>query len=305
MTARLEVVAGIIRDSQGRFLLSQRPPHKHQGGRWEFPGGKLEAGETPAQALTRELEEELGIQVLDSMPFMTIHHDYPELSVRLMFRQVTGWQGEPHGREQQPLGRFSLPQLSQLAFPEANRPVVRALQLPDYLLITPARLEDNWRERLAAAVEAGARLVYARLGGASEADYRALVSQAQKLGAEVMIADDLALARAVGADGLHLTRAGQRRGSWPEDWQGWRSMACHDASGLALARRWQADLVMLSPVQATASHTDARPIGWDALAGLACGQPFSVYALGGVSPDDLSRAREYGARGVAGIRAFW
>ena len=106
MKPRLDVVAGIIQDNQARFLLSQRPAHKHQGGRWEFPGGKVEPGETPAAALSRELEEELGIQAIDSVPFMTIDHDYPDLSVRLMFRQVTRWAGEPHGREQQPLGRL-------------------------------------------------------------------------------------------------------------------------------------------------------------------------------------------------------
>lgn len=300
---RLLVVAGIIREHDGpRVLLSQRPAHKHQGGCWEFPGGKVEPGESPAQALSRELHEELGIDVQSSTAFMTIDHDYPDLSVRLLFREVMAWSGLPHGREQQPLDWFAPVDLASLRFPKANQPVVTALSLPDQLMITPAVLPGDWSARLQRALDAGVSLVYARLLPQDKAVLAAFVSQCHGAGARVLVADDAALASAVNADGLHLTA---RAGQWPQDWPGLRSMACHDADQLARAREWQADLVTLSPVQPTPTHAQASPLGWTQFAALASGQPFAVYALGGVGPDDLLQARHSGARGVAGIRRFW
>lgn len=300
---RLLVVAGIIREQSGnRILLSQRPAHKHQGGRWEFPGGKVERGESAAQALARELHEELGIDVHASRPFMTIDHDYPDLSVRLLFREVEDWRGLPHGREQQPLDWFAPAALGALRFPQANQPVVSALSLPDQLLITPPALPDDWREHLQRALDGGVSLVYARLWPQQAEVLTSLVAQCHEADARVLVADDAALATAVQADGLHLTG---RAASLPQDWPGLRSMACHDAAQLARARDWQAHLVTLSPVQPTASHSGAQPLGWRNFAALATGQPFAVYALGGVGPDDLLRARECGARGVAGISRFW
>ena len=97
------VVAGIIRDAQGRLCLSRRPEHKHQGGLWEFPGGKVEAGEALGDALARELDEELGLRDLVSTPFMSVEHAYPDLRVVLHFRELRAWSGEPHGREGQPV----------------------------------------------------------------------------------------------------------------------------------------------------------------------------------------------------------
>lgn len=300
---RLTVVAGIIEDDSGQILLSQRPAHKHQGGRWEFPGGKVEAGESASQALARELEEELGLQVQASEPFMTVDHDYEALSVRLLFRRVTGWAGEPHGREGQPLGWFSLPQLTALTFPAANRPVVTALSLGEMLVVTPAKLPRDWPDVLEAALSAGARLVYARLQDLDQQTGQRLAEFLHARGAKLLVADDVALARRVGADGLHLTGRAQQA-PLPE-WHGLRSVACHDAAQLDLARRWQADLVTLGPVKPTRSHPGADGIGWAAFAGLATGQPFAVYALGGLGRGDLDDARRSGARGIAGISCFW
>lgn len=98
-----EVAVGILIDAAGRFLLAQRPTGKAYEGYWEFPGGKLEAGESVEQALIRELREELGIEVLRTEPWRTLEHDYPHAYVRLNLRKVTAWQGEAAGREGQAL----------------------------------------------------------------------------------------------------------------------------------------------------------------------------------------------------------
>ena len=98
-----EVAAGILLDSQQHFLMGQRPVGKPYAGYWEFPGGKVEAGETLFQALQRELQEELGITIHDSVDLMMIEHDYPHAYVRIHVSIIRDWTGEPTGCENQAL----------------------------------------------------------------------------------------------------------------------------------------------------------------------------------------------------------
>ncbi len=296
---RLGVVAGIIRDEHGRVLLAQRPAHKHQGGCWEFPGGKIQRAETASVALARELAEELDIRVLASQPFMTIDHDYPDLSVRLYFREVTRWQGQPCGMEGQPLGWCSPSDMSVLPFPAANVPVVRALTLSSYLLITPTPLPPDWLQSCLSQ-QALVPLVYLRRPSAevSAADVTCL----QARGMRVLV-NEQRLVQSLGADGLHLgAQALMCLGERPQ--VPLLSAACHNEAELGKAIALGVDLALLSPVKTTASHPHASPLGWDAFRALAQGLPLPVYALGGLQPDDLPMAREMGARGVAGIRGF-
>ena len=303
---RLHVAAGIIRDSSGRILLSQRPEKKHQGGKWEFPGGKVEPGESPHQALARELYEELGLDVETSEPFITIDHNYPDLSVRLMFRTVDLWQGEPQAKEQQKFNWFTVPELNDLTFPAANKPVVTALNLPDGMLITPPSLPEDWQRQLSNQIKQGVSLVYVRLVEETHENISLFCAYAKELGAKILIPDDVELATQLRADGLHITskKIDSLNGS-PPTWNGLLSMACHDEAQLMLAKQWQVDMVTLSPVKKTATHPDVPAMGWQQFSDLTTGLPFSVYALGGMSLDDLPVARENGARGVAAISAFW
>ena len=103
MTGTVHVAVGIVADSAGAILIARRPDHAHQGGLWEFPGGKVEAAESVATALQRELHEELGIAVQAAEPWLQIRHAYPDKTVLLDVWRVTAWRGEPHGREGQPL----------------------------------------------------------------------------------------------------------------------------------------------------------------------------------------------------------
>ncbi len=299
----LLVVAAIIRGPDGRILLSQRPAHKHKGGCWEFPGGKVEAGEALDTALARELEEELGLRVRACQPFMTIEHHYPELSVRLCFREVTAFEGQPVGREGQPVQWFTPGELGALDFPEANQPVVKALALPDQWLILPTPLPADWREALPRSIAAGATLVYLR-GVEEVLLLRELVQCCHAGGALALVADDPALATAVAADGVHL-RQQQAMRLKQKPAQPWISMACHDQASLAHAVALGADMVLLSPVRETPTHPGQPGMGWPSFRALAEGLPLPVYALGGVTPAEVRQAREAGARGVAGIRGFW
>lgn len=304
---RIVVAAGIIRDGCGHLCLSRRPPHKHQGGLWEFPGGKVEEGEAVADALARELHEELGIDVAASAPFMTVIHQYPELCVTLHFRDVTHWQGEPRGREGQPVEWVPLSALSGRAFPAANQPVATALHLPPELVIVPEDLDETavlaGLERLDAAHQG----VYLRGWSQSPALPR-LAARCRQLGLRFWVRDDADLATREGAFGLHLGTAALASMATLADapaFDGVLSAACHDDDQLRQARALGCDMVLLSPVAATPTHPDARPLGWAGFREILYGQPLAGYALGGVGPDDLAWAREQGGFGVAGIRAFW
>jgi len=127
MVKVVHVAVGVIlRDSQ--VLLALRSSTQHQGGKWEFPGGKVEAGETVPQALSRELYEEIAITVTQSSAFMQLEYAYPEKTVLLDIYLVTGFDGQPHGREGQPLRWASSTELSAIEFPDANQPIVERIQ---------------------------------------------------------------------------------------------------------------------------------------------------------------------------------
>jgi 8-oxo-dGTP diphosphatase len=123
----LHVAVGVLTDAAGRILLARRPAELHQGGLWEFPGGKVEPGETVAQALGRELKEELGISVEASSPLLEVRHDYGDRQVFLDVHRVTSWRGDPRGVEGQPLA-WTLPSsLSDFDFPKGNVAIVEKL----------------------------------------------------------------------------------------------------------------------------------------------------------------------------------
>ncbi len=131
MNKVVKVAVGvIIRESEklGReYFLTKRLQHVHQGDKWEFPGGKVEIDETIAQALERELKEEVAIEVMSCQPLITISHDYIDKSVCLEVYIINHYIGEPSAQEGQGQGWFSLEQLKKLAFPEANKAIIAEL----------------------------------------------------------------------------------------------------------------------------------------------------------------------------------
>jgi 8-oxo-dGTP diphosphatase len=128
MPARIHVAVGVIRDSQGKILITRRHADAHQGGLWEFPGGKLENGESVVQALRRELDEELAIQLESACALLQIEHDYGDKAVLLDVWLVEGFAGRAVGREGQPLRWVAAAELVDFSFPAANQPIVDACQ---------------------------------------------------------------------------------------------------------------------------------------------------------------------------------
>lgn len=128
----MHVAIGVIKDNRQRILIAQRPPHVPQGGLWEFPGGKLEVGETPQQALVRELYEELGIEVLELSLLMEFNDHYGDQSLRFMVWWVDKFEGMPQGCEGQPIRWVTLAALADYPVPAASDRIIdeiRAIML--------------------------------------------------------------------------------------------------------------------------------------------------------------------------------
>jgi 8-oxo-dGTP diphosphatase len=311
--APLHVLAGALCDREGRVLLAERPAGKHLAGLWEFPGGKREPGETPLVALARELDEELGIALVEAAPLIRVPWRYHERALLLDAWCVTQWRGEPRSLEGQGL-RWCLPmQADPATLAPADRAILQALRLPPHYLITPAGVlpaeRDFWFERIGHAIEAGERMLQLRLPLWPRESVRefaaSLLPLARAHAAQLLLNADIEGARVLGI-GVHLTGAQLAAlGERPLPLQQIVGASCHDAAQLAQALRLDVDFATLSPVAATASHPQAQPLGWSNFQELAEAAAMPVYALGGMAPMQLAQARATGAQGVAGIRGFW
>ena len=306
----ISVAAAVIEREDGCVLLAERPAGKLWAGHWEFPGGKIEPGESPAQALRRELQEELGIEADAITPWITRDYAYPEKNVRLYFHRVSSWHGTPHGREGQRLA-WQRPEAATVApLLPANEPILRALALPAVYAISAAGKlgVQEFLRRLNAALERGVRLIQVRerelSGEALHRFVEEVVAHSHAGGARVLVNSDASLARQCGADGVHLTGKQLRALSTRPDLP-LCAASCHDAAELVRAAALGVDFAVLSPVLPTTSHPGEPGIGWQHFAELAHNQPFPVYALGGLRADMLSEARRHGAHGVALLSGVW
>ncbi len=128
MKKHIHVAAGVILNGEGQVLLALRPKDKHKGGLWEFPGGKVEEGESVQAALARELLEEINLVVDAAAPFLVIEHDYGDKQVTLDVWTVSRFSGTPHGSEGQEIAWVKITDLDRYQFPEANAGIVAALR---------------------------------------------------------------------------------------------------------------------------------------------------------------------------------
>lgn len=316
-TKIVEVAAAVLQRPDGSFLLAQRPPDKIWPGYWEFPGGKIEPGETAYRALVRELREELGIEVTTAYPWLTRVFTYPHATVRLNFFRVTAWRGELQAHEGQSFSwqqslvrRRGRAQVSVAPVLPANAPILRALSLPDVYAISNVQElgEIEFIRRLQAALRNGLRLVQLREKDYSRQKLRVLARQMmsvmKQFHARLIINGDIELAREVGADGVQLSSS-QLAGLQQRPEVEWCAASCHNADELRRAEQLGCDFTLLSPVLPTQSHPGAPHLGWPGFAAIVAGSAIPVYALGGLSAGDLQLAQQHGAHGISLLRQAW
>jgi 8-oxo-dGTP diphosphatase len=312
-TDRQTVVIGILYNrTRDRVLICRRSPPAHEGGRWEFPGGKLEQDETPLQALRRELREELAVTVESAHRLVGLDHDYPDRIVRLEVWVVDRWSGEPQA------GKTPMPEwvpvsdLEKRAMPAANVKFLKLLNLPGLYLITPdqPQYDDNFLEQVTGYFRSGLRLLQFRskLAGKREQQriVRKLVQICESHAGTLIYNGTPEQAGRLGAHGVHLNSARLReleRRPLPRDL--WVAASCHDAGELSHAARIGADFCVLAPVHKPASHPATGSLGWGFFKSLVDRAEIPVYALGGIAPEELDTARLCGAHGIAMISGVW
>ncbi len=314
------VIERINPDTQEKeVLIAKRPQHVHQGGLWEFPGGKVEKGESVIAALDRELSEELDIRIrpfsshLDApdllSPLIQIKHSYPEKTVFLDVWRISNFYGSPIGKEGQEIRWVNLNELNSFKFPEANKPIVHSCLLPSRYFITPVYPSLLEAERgLARALAAGAELIYFRQPQLTNEEYdlwvEQLLSNKPILGAVLMYQFVSTLDKYSGA-GVHLSFARSKEyKARPVISSKWLSISCHNESELLWASALSADFITLSPILRTQTHPEQAGIGWESFKRLVLKAAFPVYGLGGLSERDQRQLLEMGAQGMAGI-GFW
>ncbi|WP_415879769.1 Nudix family hydrolase [Methylomonas sp. TEB] len=304
---RLHVAVGVIRDGDGRILITQRAKHAHQGGLWEFPGGKLEADEPVQQALARELAEEVGIQVETATPLIKINHDYGDRHVLLDVWNVSAFAGQARGCEGQAMRWIDAEQLKEFTFPAANIPIIAAAQLPHYYAILEGRSATEALDNCQRILANGVKLLQFRVKSLPIADLQTVFEQVSQLCRQqqvsLLVNADLPV-DTVHAQGLHLSsRALLACHERPNGYR-WVAASCHNLEELKHTEALGLDFAVLAPIQATASHPDATALGWQALSELLEHINLPVFALGGLGRRDLNRALAAGAQGIAGISTF-
>lgn len=306
----IHVVAGVIRDARGRILLTRRTETRDMPGLWEFPGGKRETGESSEQALARELHEELGIDADVGDWLMEVPQRYPDKRLRLEVRWIDAWKGKPRGREGQALAWVAPEQLSRYSMPPADLPVVAALRRPDHYLVTPEPTDTGeWLDRLGMALEAGVQQVQLRLLDHDRGRKEQLLQQVHarygRQRVQWLLNRDIELARTLGM-GVHLgSEQLAQLESRPLPVHVPVGASCHNLEELRHAQRLQCDFAVLGPVLHTATHPQAEPIGWAGFEQLREDVSLPIYAIGGLTPEQLETARRHGAQGIAAIRALW
>lgn len=308
----IHVVAAILRDARGRILLTRRTDGRDLAGLWEFPGGKVEPGESVEQALRRELLEELGIGIGAVEPLIAVPHAYSHKRILLDVQRVAAFSGRARGLEGQALAWVEPSRLASYPMPAADRPVVAALRQPDRYLVTPEPGVDDesFLATLAHALACGVRRVQLRAQALSRERLHTLALAARVLtreyGAELLLNSGHAASAGIAAElelGLHLTARHLRE--IEQRPAGLLAASCHDAEELRLADTLGCDFVVLGPVSSTASHPEHVALGWERFAGLREQVALPIYALGGMTESDLSIARAHGAQGIAAIRGLW
>lgn len=291
-------VAIAILIHRGKILVGWREEQQHQGGKHEFPGGKVEQGETPEEACRREIYEEVGIGLKDWHQFDYIHHEYDDIIVNLHFFH-SYVPDELLNLIHQPWAWYTRDQLLHLNFPKANKNIIKRLYWPHLIKIS----------NTLSTVESSDTLLYWRIEEFEPQYIEQLTALDEGQRSSLIINIDMwqqlrpELQKQIKT--VHLKQSQLMNLHKGDLTVGVRYIAaCHDAVSLKQAQQIGCDAVFISPVKPTTTHPEAVALGWERFSDLAQNSQIPVFALGGVHPDDLATAQQHGAYGLAGIRNF-
>lgn len=309
MNKVVHVAVGVMYGHDGQILIAKRPANVHQGGKLEFPGGKVEQGETVQSALVREFKEELGVQIDECsvQPLICLTHHYADKSVKLDVWEIHQYSGVPFGKEGQAIQWLGVDQLEPGQFPEANLPIISALRLPKTLMVTPDLSMEEALSDLPEKIQSSNALqCIVRLPRLSLSEYKTVWAHliSQPLNTTLIVHQHMALAVSINAP-LHL-RSAQLAQIQKEQLQGVRrlSASVHSTQEQQMAEHLGVEFTVFGAVKTTPTHQGEQGMGWEALSKVTACATVPVYAMGGMMVNDVKIARDFGAQGVAGIRLF-
>ena len=310
----IDVAIGVLK-KEGRICLSQRQKHQTFAEKWEFPGGKVEKGESFEEALIREFKEELNIDTQQWQPLIEVPWHYEKLSVRLHVFETEMFSGNPIGNEGQEVAWFLPNELSDLDFPEANKGIVSAIQLPhQYMMSGPYQDVEDALNKIQQGLASGIEICQLKNRGLNPDTFTDLVCRATVMchsqGAKILLNGDIALLEQFpDVDGIQLSAQAigdhHSQASRPIHQGKLLGISTHSLTDIEKALTLEPNFLMLSPIKPTASHPDLLALGWQEFERLVKEVVVPVYALGGMKPEDVERARNFGAQGVAAISGYW
>ncbi len=309
----VHVAVAIIQNKSGQVLVARRAADADQANCWEYPGGKIEPGESVFDALVREIKEELGLEIGQATPIMRVPYKYSdEKSVLLDIWRVEEYTGSPVGREGQPIQWCGINNPGDLAFPRANKKITTMLQLPPIYGITPSKKinASEFIPKLDLALNNGLELIQIRQPEMSQPELESFTDQVlarcSKFNTRVLVNTDFDNAQHMGAHGAHInSKILMQLPDKIFDKQLMVAASCHNKEELSKAEKIGVDFVVLSPVQKTKSHPGAITLGWKKFDKLARECNLPVFALGGMSQETIKEAKLAGAVGVAMLSGIW
>ncbi|CAC9436417.1 Thiazole tautomerase TenI-like domain [uncultured Gammaproteobacteria bacterium] len=304
----IKAVVGVLRNKNQEILIAQRQKTQFMGGFWELPGGKIENNESPEQAISRELKEELGIQVTHLNLHQTMAHQYNDRAVELSIYNIEQYQNTPSGVEGQAISWVKIDALNNYKLLPTMKAFINSITLPNKYWITPSsnHQSDEWMEKFNQKLASDITLIQLRSKVALDSVFIAeLYNQCRQRNIKLLLNTVNKSFNETYCDGWHLTTYEMltlnKRPCTEDKLLG---VSTHDLDEALKAQQIGVDFVVISPVQATQTHPNTTPLGWDSAIDVADKLNIPVYFLGGMGAKDLAKTLELGAQGIAGVSAF-
>ncbi len=304
----IKAVVGVLRNPANEILIAKRQDHQFMGGFWELPGGKIEPQESDQEAVIRELNEELGIVVTDLSRHQTMTYQYPDRVIKLSIYNINQYQNTPIGAEGQEITWSSIEHLTHFNLLPTMKDFINSVTLPNKYWITPSseHQSNGWMEKFDEKLKQGISLIQLRSKIKIDNDFiQKLYNKCHQVNVKLLLNIPNKTFKEDYCDGWHLTTNEMLNlKERPCEAEQILSASTHDLNEALKAQSLGVDFVLISPVQATQTHPDTTPIGWDAAKEVVEQLNIPVYFLGGMTLNDLNKTLNLGAQGIAGVSSF-
>ena len=304
----IKAVVGVLRNESEQILIAKRQDHQFMAGFWELPGGKIEGNETTKETIIRELNEELGIEVNALSLHQTMQYSYTDRVVELTIYNIDNYLNTPKGIEGQQIAWTSVQDLHNYQLLPTMKAFIDSITLPNKYWITPSsnHQSEAWMKKFNEKITQDISLIQLRSKTPLDSQFIAdLHNKCKKHNIKLLLnTTDKSFDESY-CDGWHITT---------NEMLDLKSRPCaddkilgastHDLNEALKAQKLGADFVVISPVQATQTHPDTIPLGWEAAKEVVDKLNIPVYFLGGMALNDLDKTLKIGAQGIAGISAF-